>query len=197
MHGFGSLELRPTILGMSPELLNRAATSVAQRGILLLNHVLSGEAQATQRLVAHAGRTVAVQIQSGLPLVAELAPLVMRITPAGLFELAEDARPDTADLSLKVDGTDLKAVLRQALAGQRPRIDVSGDASLAGDVNWLFDNLRWEPFDDLSRWWGDAPAAELARAGQAASQAARRAADWVSAAVGRWLSDDAAGRKQV
>lgn len=180
---------------MSAELFNKAATSVAERAILLLNHVLCGEPQATQRLVVHSGRTVSVQVQAPLPLISDLAPLVMRITPAGLLELAEVPPPAEADLRLKIDGTDLKTILRQALGGQRPRIDVAGDALLAADVNWLFDNLRWEPCDDLSRWWGDAPAAELARMGQTAGQAARRAGDWISAALARFMAADPAGRK--
>jgi ubiquinone biosynthesis protein UbiJ len=63
-------------------------------------------------------------------------------------------------------------------------------------MNWLFDNLRWEPFDDLARWWGDATASELARTANAASDGVRRVGAWVSTVLTRFLSEGSGGRKE-
>jgi ubiquinone biosynthesis protein UbiJ len=63
------------------------------------------------------------------------------------------------------------------LAGQRPAVDVSGDAALAADVAWLVDNLRWDLHDDLARVVGDAPAAALVQFASAASTGLRVAVD--------------------
>jgi ubiquinone biosynthesis protein UbiJ len=51
----------------------------------------------------------------------------------------------------------------QSLAGERPRVEVQGDAALAADVSWLLANLRWDIEDDLQRVVGPAPAHEIAR----------------------------------
>jgi ubiquinone biosynthesis protein UbiJ len=64
----------------------------------------------------------------------------------------------------------------RSLVGERPRIEVAGDAAFASDVNWLFDNLRWDVQDDLARIVGDAPAREITRLGRAVAAAVREAA---------------------
>jgi ubiquinone biosynthesis protein UbiJ len=82
------------------------------------------------------------------------------------------------------------------LQGERPRVEVAGDAALAANVNWLFDNLRWEPHDDLARLFGAAPATELERAARMAGGAARRAAVWAFGLVPRGASSSGArGRR--
>ena len=53
----------------------------------------------------------------------------------------------------------------RVVAGERPAIDVSGDAAFASDIDWLIDNLRWDLQDDLARLVGDAPARQIAKVG--------------------------------
>ena len=47
------------------------------------------------------------------------------------------------------------------------------DAGFATDVNWLFDNLRWDVQDDLARIVGAGPAREITRLGRAIAAALR------------------------
>ena len=43
----------------------------------------------------------------------------------------------------------------RAMAGDKPPVSIDGDAQLAGDVNWLLLNLRWDIAADLERLiWG-------------------------------------------
>ena len=66
----------------------------------------------------------------------------------------------------------------QALTGERPNVEIAGDAEFASDVNWLIDNLRWDVEDDLARFIGAGPAREvsrLARARRPTACARRRA----------------------
>jgi ubiquinone biosynthesis protein UbiJ len=53
---------------------------------------------------------------------------------------------------------------------------VAGDATLASDVNWLFDNLRWDLVDDLEQLVGPAAAHQLGTLGQAVAAAVKRGA---------------------
>ena len=69
------------------------------------------------------------------------------------------------DLRLTIDASNPARTLAQGLAGQRPAVEVAGDAALATDVSWLMDNLRWDIQDDLARVIGEGPAHELARIG--------------------------------
>ena len=57
-----------------------------------------------------------------------------------------------------------------ALGGQRPQVQVQGEAQLAGEINWLIEHLRWDVADDLAAFTGPAVAHQLARFGQAAAQ---------------------------
>ena len=157
-------------------------TAAMQRITLLANHVIAGEPVALQRLRPHAGRCLRVQLQGWPALLPPVPELAFVITPAGLLEWCEGAPAPTADLQVTLDVSNPARVLVQGLAGQRPPVDVAGDARLATDVSWLMDNLRWDMQDDLARFIGEAPAAELARVGAAAAAGLR---DAVSALAGK------------
>ena len=66
--------------------------------------------------------------------------------------------------------------MAQALTGERPKVDVAGDAAFAADLSWLFDNLRWDVQDDLARLVGQAPAREMARVAGGIAAGLREAA---------------------
>ncbi len=137
-----------------------------ERATLLLNHVLGSEPAATLRLRAHAGRCIRLQFDEWPRLLPGLPATTFRVTPAGLVECCGDDAPAEADLRISIDASNPALAAVQALAGERPRVTVSGDAALAGDVDWLFDNLRWDVADDLERWVGAAPAREITRLGR-------------------------------
>jgi ubiquinone biosynthesis accessory factor UbiJ len=139
--------------------------AVMQRLTLLVNHVLSSEAVATTKLQPHSGRRVQLNVVDWPSVLPTWPTLVFAITPAGLLEwqpVPVGSPPDVSpDLTISIQANNPAQMLLQALSGQRPRIDVSGDAALAGDISWLMDNLRWDIQDDIARWVGQGPAHQL------------------------------------
>jgi ubiquinone biosynthesis protein UbiJ len=169
------------------------ADEALERVVLLLNHVLAGEPAAAQRLRAHVGRSVRVQLVGWPALLPALPEAVFRITPAALLEWCgslphdrmQDKPSEPVDLHIGVDASNPAKALLQAVAGVRPRIDVAGDAAFAADVNWLFDNLRWDIEDDLAALVGPAPARELVRLGSTVAAGLRDAVDAAAAVAAR------------
>jgi ubiquinone biosynthesis accessory factor UbiJ len=152
-----------------------ASSAVMERLTLLINHVIAGEPIASQRLRQHAGSSVHLRFDGWPALLPPLPATAFRITPAGLVEWCGDDMPEPADLRVAIDASNPALAVARALTGERPRIEVAGDAQLATDVNWLFDNLRWDVEDDLARIVGQGPARELARLGQGIAGALREA----------------------
>ena len=137
---------------------------VQHRLVLFLNHVLMQEKEAMDRLARQSGRVARVQWR--------VFSMALRITPAGLFDLAPpDAQPD---LRLEVSETSPLALARGALGGDRPTIRMEGDVQLAGDIQWLVDHVRWDVEEDLARVIGDAPAHAVASVAGRAAEALRR-----------------------
>jgi ubiquinone biosynthesis protein UbiJ len=125
-----------------------ALDEVQHRLVLLLNHVLMQEREATARLARLKGRVVRVQWRN--------LSMTLAATPAGLLERA---KPDVvADLTLLVIDESPLSILQIALSGGKPNIKIEGDVQLAAEVNWLADHVRWDVEEDLSRIMGDAPA---------------------------------------
>ena len=144
--------------------LNTLIGSAAiERLALVANHVLESEPVATQRLQAHAGRSIQLQFDGWPSLLPPLPATAFRVTPAGLIEWCGDAPGAEPDLRVTVDASNPALAMAQALAGTRPKVEVAGDAAFATDLNWLIDNLRWDVQDDLARAIGQAPAREVAR----------------------------------
>ncbi len=138
------------------------AVATVEKATLLANHVLSSEEIATQKLRGHVGRCIQVELRN-VP--APLPPppaLSFEVTPAGLLEWCGARPPERVDLHVRVDVSNPAGMLGRLLAGERPQVDVQGDAGLAADLNWLIDNLRWDVEDDLARLVGAAPAHQIA-----------------------------------
>ena len=145
-----------------------------RRIVLLLNHVLQQEPEATRRLGRVAGGVVLFHWRD--------FHFKLRVTPAGLLDLAEaDAK---SDLSFSVVEASPATLLQSALGGERPALRIEGDVGLAAEVNWVVEHVRWDIEEDLARILGDAPAHALA-------EAARRLGD-----TGRaFLARGAEGRR--
>jgi ubiquinone biosynthesis accessory factor UbiJ len=133
-----------------------AGTAVMERATLLFNHVLSSEAVATERLRAHTGRCIRLQFEGWPALLPAWPSTAFRITPAGLLEWLRDGADAEAGLQVTID---------------------AGDAALASDVNWLFDNLRWDLVDDLEHLVGPAAAHQLGMFGKAIAAAVKSTAN--------------------
>jgi ubiquinone biosynthesis protein UbiJ len=141
-------------------------TAVMERFVLVLNHVLAAEPVAVQRLKPHAGRCIRLQLSGWPSLLPPLPELAFTVTPAGLIEWCATGAPPAPDLCVTIDASNPARLVARGIAGQRPPVDVAGDAGLATDVSWLIDNLRWDLQEDLARLIGPAPAHELARVGR-------------------------------
>lgn len=144
------------------------APAVAQRLTLLLNHVLASEAVATQRLLPFAGRRVDLSLQ-GWPALLPAPPLLAwRITPAGLLDwCGAEPAGSAPDLSVQLDASNPALLLARSVAGEPAPVQIEGDAQLAGEVNWLIQNLRWDVTADLERFFGPVVAQQLSQVGKA------------------------------
>lgn len=156
-----------------------AVDELRQRIVLLLNHVLQQEPQATERLARQKERQVRVQWRS--------LSFQVRITPAGLLDVV--APSDPADLLLTLTDETPLALARQVATGEKPGVRIEGDVQLAAEVNWITEHVRWDLEEDLARLIGDVPAHTLAqaagRAVAALRTAAQRASAWVPGAAAR------------
>ena len=130
------------------------------RLVLMFNHVLMQEPEAQARLAKQKGRVVRAQWRD--------FSMQLAATPAGLWELAPQAKPD---LLLTVTDTSPLDLARSA--GERPAVRIEGDVQFAAEVNWLVDHVRWDAEEDLSRLIGDAPAHTLANLGRGMADALR------------------------
>lgn len=140
------------------------APAVMERVTLLVNHVLGAEAVATDRLMPHAGKTLQLQLDDWPRLLPPVPPLAWQVTPAGLLEWLVDG-PAVPTLTLRVAADNPALLAARVVGGQTPAVDLAGDAQLAGDVNWLMQNLRWDIAADLERVFPPVLAQALHRSG--------------------------------
>jgi ubiquinone biosynthesis accessory factor UbiJ len=151
------------------------APAAMRRTTLVLNHVLSSEPVATERLRSHAGRRIELQPQAWPALLPPLPRLAFAITPAGLLDWDADGAGLQADLTVRFDASNPALLAARALSGETPAVDIQGDAQLAADVNWLLQNLRWDVEADLERVLGPAAAHQIARLGGGLARGLRAA----------------------
>ena len=101
-----------------------AVDEAQRRIVLLLNHILMQEKEATSRLARQKGQVIYVQWQFfAMKLVA---------TPAGLLDLADPAA--AADLTLAVTEQSPIAIAQAMLRGDKPAVRIEGDVQLAAPV---------------------------------------------------------------
>lgn len=145
---------------------------IQRRLVGVVNHVVMNEPEAMRRLARQAGRVLRVHLPG--------MEWVVRITPAGLFDLA----PATESVDLVVqagagEGLAGWLALVQAVAqGERPSVHVEGDVLLAAEIAWVVDHVVWDVEADLARLVGDEAAHTL-------GAVARRALDALRGLVGR------------
>jgi len=175
-------------LAMLQDWTSLIAPAAQERLTLLLNHVLSRESVAYERLRPHQGATVLIEFTGRPAFLPGFIPappaLALQITPAGLLERLPEI-PSEPALRVQLDVSNPAALALGALSGERPKVEIQGDAALATDMSWLIENLRWDIEDDLAKWLGPAPAHELARMGKGIAAALGAVARSVSAMAGR------------
>ena len=158
---------------MLPNLNALWAPALMDRLVLVVNHVLSAEPAAVQRLLPHRGRVLRLDLLQLPRLLPAPPPLAFVITPAGLVEWCR--APVDADLRVRLDAANPAALAFQAVTGNMPPLVIEGDVQLAGDIDWLLKNLRWDVADDLQKLFGPTVAHELHRLGAGLAGAMRGA----------------------
>jgi ubiquinone biosynthesis accessory factor UbiJ len=149
-----------------PSLSPLLMPALQDRLVLLINHVLSREPIAAQRLRPLAGRGLVVHLARWPALLPAAPDLILGVTPAGLFERLDAAPPGTGGLRIEVDAANPARLALGALTGDAPNVSVQGDAAFAGEMHWLMDNLRWDIEDDLATLLGPLAARQLAQFGR-------------------------------
>ena len=122
-----------------------------QRLVLFLNHVLTQEQEAQDRLARKKGSVLHVRWG--------MFKIDLLITSAGLFDRA--APGSKPDLLVSVAADTPALVVQAVMAGKAPPVTIEGDVQLAAELGWLAENLRWDVEEDLSRVIGDIPAHAL------------------------------------
>ena len=156
------------------------APALQDRLTLLLNHVISREPIAQERLRAHVGRTVLVTLANWPKLLPAAPSLAFQITPAALLERLDELAPTQAALRVQVDASNPAALALNLLSGKPADVEIQGDANLATDINWLVQNLRWDIEDDLAAVMGPMPAHQLGKLGRLVAQGMAKALSSVS-----------------
>jgi ubiquinone biosynthesis protein UbiJ len=152
-----------------------------QRLLLLLNHVLMQEPEATRRLAQAKGRTLLLRWGR--------FSMMLVVTAAGLFDRVLDGAggPATgfgADLRLELAEEAPWSLARALLRGEPPPLQIQGDVQLASEIHWLIDHVRWDIEEDLSRLIGDAPARALGAIAQRAVRVLREFAPGAASGKG-------------
>lgn len=162
------------------------APALMERLTLALNHLLAAEPAAQQRLEPHAGRSVQLDLSNWPTLLPAAPAMRFGITPAGLLEWQPDAGAADADLQVSLDAANPALLAASMLAGDTPPLAVRGDAVLAHDVNWLFENLRWDVEADLARVLDPRVAHEVARFCGALARGLRAAVRGAAGLAAQW-----------
>ncbi|PTT75872.1 hypothetical protein DBR42_28045 [Pelomonas sp. HMWF004] len=149
-----------------PSLSPLLMPALQDRLVLLINHVLSREPIAAQRLQPLAGRALVVHLARWPALLPGAPDLILGVTPAGLFERLDAAPAGLGGLRIEIDAANPAKLALGALSGEAPSVSVQGDAAFAGEMHWLMDNLRWDIEDDLAALVGPLAARQLAQFGR-------------------------------
>jgi ubiquinone biosynthesis accessory factor UbiJ len=149
-----------------PSLAPLLMPALQDRLVLLINHVVSREPIAAQRLRPLAGRGLVVHLARWPALLPAAPDLILGVTPAGLFERLDAVPPGPGGLRIEIDASNPAKLALGALTGEAPTVSVQGDAAFAGEMHWLMDNLRWDIEDDLAGIVGPLPARQLAQFGR-------------------------------
>lgn len=152
----------PPLPSLSPLLV----PTLQDRLVLLINHVVSREPVAVQRLQPMAGRGLVVHLANWPGLLPAAPDLILGVTRAGLFERLDAAPAGAGGLRVEIDASNPARLAVGALTGEAPTVSVQGDAAFAGEMHWLMDNLRWDIEDDLASIVGPLPARQVAQFGR-------------------------------
>jgi len=147
--------------------------------VAALNHLLSQNSWASQRLARFSGKTARFQI----------APFSFAYT------ILDNGMLRAIDASTSTDALCIISPLllpRLALHDEKAHADIrcEGDAALLAEIFFLSRNLRWDAADDLSRVTGDIAAERIVRAVQSTHQQLLSGARNISQSAAEYLTEE-------
>jgi ubiquinone biosynthesis protein UbiJ len=148
--------------------------------IAFVNHLLAEEHWARDKLAPFAGKRVRVTAPA-------LPDLTFAVAADGMLEAAGEG---DADLAIGLSPAALPKLLTRDESVLQT-ITFSGDAELAGALQFLFRHLRWEVEEDLSRVVGDVAAHRIASTGRAFAAWQKDAAERLGQNVAEYLTEEA------
>jgi ubiquinone biosynthesis protein UbiJ len=141
-----------------------------------INHLLAQEPWAQQKLLAHGGKTAAID--------TGMLVLRLRVTADGFVEAADhvgddagkDASSEAAasDVTIKIKLSDLPLLAANAERAFS-YVKIEGDADFANAISQVSQNVRWDAAHDLSKVIGEIAAQRLVSTAQSATTAMRSA----------------------
>ena len=152
--------------------------------VLFVNHLLSKEPWAVERLRPHANKLACVDL--------EFVSLRVRVTADGQLQAADGASSSTeeaANVTLRIKPADLP------LIAQEPKravayVKIEGDADFANTLSSLSQDLRWEVEDDLAKIIGDAAAVRVVDLGRMAASHMQRTHQSLQASFAEYFLEE-------
>ena len=149
-----------------------------------LNHLLSGQAWARERLRPFAGKRVSFRL-------APLPDLRLLILDSGLVDASMPRGDAPDDLTVTLKSGALPLLLARDEAALR-EVALAGPADLASTVQALFRDLEWDAEEDLSKLLGDVLAHRVADAARGMLAWQKEAALRLGQNVGEYLTEEQA-----
>lgn len=149
--------------------------------IAFINHLLAEEQWARDRLAPFAGKRVRVTAP-GLP------DLAFTVCADGMIE-STNGEGDP-DLTVALSPAALPKLMQRDESVLQT-VSFTGDAELAGALQFLFRHLRWEVEEDLSRVVGDVAARRIVETGRAFAAWQKDAAERFGQNVAEYLTEEA------
>lgn len=127
-----------------------------------INHLLTQEPWARERLVKHAGKVARMD--------AGPVAVQWKVAPDGMLQAASS--DESANVTIRVKLSDLPLIV-QNREHAFSYVKVEGDADFADTISQLSQTLRWEVEEDLSRLVGDIAATRLVAGAKATFETAQ------------------------
>jgi ubiquinone biosynthesis accessory factor UbiJ len=147
-----------------------------------VNHLLTRESWARERLVPYAGRTAS--------LVCTPFALSLVVQPDGLIAATSEIEAKHFDVTLAVPPDAVPAFMQGGQAAVMKHVKIEGDAEFATTIAKLAEHLRWEPEEDLARVIGDGPAHRIGAVARSAHEQVRRTGRNLLDSVAEFLLDE-------
>jgi ubiquinone biosynthesis accessory factor UbiJ len=149
-------------------------------GIAFVNHLLQREEWAREKLAPFAGKRVRVAM-------SPLPDLAFGVREGGILAAADTGEPD---LTIALSPAALPQLWRRD-DGVLRAIAFTGDAELAGALQFLLRHLKWDVEEDLSRVVGDVTAHRIVAGGRAFAEWQREAGQRLGENVAEYMTEEA------